>query len=200
MPLQALRVAGGWGSQIWRQSAHEGGKVVSLKHRPPLLVYIRGWVNPRAIERAEGLCQWNIPMRSSGIEPATFRLAAQFLNQLRHCVPPTPRDVGNSIIIITAHNVIHFPCNKIWRKYWRVTMAILMSLATLPRSEHFQEMLTVWKQASSSYPARGPRGWFILPALKGSMQHNGFYELLYIRLWAIVYSFVIVLKIKIPLL
>jgi hypothetical protein len=35
-PWQALRVQGGWGSQILRQLANAGGKVVSPIHRPPL--------------------------------------------------------------------------------------------------------------------------------------------------------------------
>jgi hypothetical protein len=57
-PGQALRVPGVWGSQILRQSAHEGGKVVSPTHRPPLpqeiflvLISVKVWVDPRAIVR-----------------------------------------------------------------------------------------------------------------------------------------------------
>ena len=94
-PGQAMRVAGGSGSQISRQSAHEGGKVVSHTHRPLLPIRKYSWYSflleaestPRDIVRPEELCQWKIPRTPSRIEPATFRLVAQCFNQLRHRVP-----------------------------------------------------------------------------------------------------------------
>jgi hypothetical protein len=55
-PRQTVRVPGVWGSQISRQTEHGSSKVVSPRHRPPLLpgnipvlISVRGWVNLRAI-------------------------------------------------------------------------------------------------------------------------------------------------------
>jgi hypothetical protein len=84
-PWQALRVPAGWGSQILRQSTHEGDKVVRPSHRTPLPPRnipgtVRGWVDPRAIVQPEELCQLKNPVTPSGIEPVTFRFVAQCLN------------------------------------------------------------------------------------------------------------------------
>jgi hypothetical protein len=89
-PGQALGVPGVWGSQISRQSAHEGGKVISSTHRPPLplvLISVRGWVDPKAIVRPKGLCQWKIPMTPSRIEPGKFEYTSYGTHLVRYVKP-----------------------------------------------------------------------------------------------------------------
>ena len=51
---------------------------------PLVLTSIRDSVDLRGIVRPEGLRQLKIPVTPSGIEPATSRLVAQYLTQLRN--------------------------------------------------------------------------------------------------------------------
>jgi hypothetical protein len=94
-PGLAQRVPGGLGSQISWHSAREGGEVASFTHRSPLppgrylvLIFRRGWVDPRAMVRSEGDMSLKNPVAPPGIDPGTVRLVAQRLN---HYAAPVPK-------------------------------------------------------------------------------------------------------------
>ena len=90
-----LKVPEDSGSQISRQSGHEDDEVVCPTQSPPLPPFSKkySWYSSLLeaestpglqCGRKEGVCQLKITVTSSRIEPATFRLVAQCLNEMRH--------------------------------------------------------------------------------------------------------------------
>jgi hypothetical protein len=105
-PGQALRVTGGWGSQISRQSAHERGKVVSPTHRSPLPPRKYSWYSFLLEAESKDYVNEKNPMTPSGIEPAAFRLVVQ-------CSAVPRQNVKCVDVNYTSHGCMNFP--KIWQ-------------------------------------------------------------------------------------
>jgi hypothetical protein len=67
---------------------------------------LESWSDTRAIVRLEGLGQLKIPMASSEIETATFRLVVQCLSQLRYRVPRCLYRIRGKQAISSSHNFL----------------------------------------------------------------------------------------------
>ena len=93
-PDVAQRVPGVLGSQIcmtfgtWRWwGRHPHAPATFTPRNVLVLIFTRGWVNPRAMVRTEGKTSLKNPVTPLGIDPGTVWLVAQRLN---HYATPDP--------------------------------------------------------------------------------------------------------------
>ena len=105
--------------RISRYSAHEGGKIVSPMYWLPLLprrylvlIFGRGWVDPRSTLQPGGFGQRKIPMTPLGIKPMTFLPTVQCLNQLYHRIPLIAYQGWQSKILLGNRSFLFTGCQR----------------------------------------------------------------------------------------
>jgi hypothetical protein len=77
-------------TRTWRWQGYQpyAPAVFTLQGKTLVLISVRSWVDHRATVQPERLGQWKISKTPSGMKSAAFWLVAQYLIQLRYCVPP----------------------------------------------------------------------------------------------------------------
>ena len=135
-----------------------------------IFIYARGWVDPWAIVRPEMLNQWKPPIDPSVIEPGTFRLVAQCLNQLCQSVFLMKEAISHLYLLGKTVFIPHPLLKDMWfvrgsYRKWRAiifckvtcfiietkyTTLIYITFFIFPHNRHFfvlifSSVLEVWK-------------------------------------------------------
>jgi hypothetical protein len=112
-----------------------------------VLISVRGWVDPRAMVRPEGLCQWKIPMAPWGINPATFFYVGYEMKFTNKRVYILCQTFGNA-----ATCVSHADGRSLWAQIERCSFVWLLSVrASLFPRPILQgiSVTTMWDTAQS---------------------------------------------------
>jgi hypothetical protein len=105
-----------------------------------VLISVRGWLDARTIGPLEGFGQLKNPTTSSRIEPATFRLVVQFLNQLRYRVPPKLQFAA--CILIFTFYITGGKIKRVWQRIFpRFTLLLIFRECNFYLSLSFRTLL-----------------------------------------------------------
>ena len=100
--------------KVVRFSASRTGRLY-LQEKLLVLIFIRGWVGPRAKARSEGNMSLKNPVTPPGIDPGTVRLLAQRLNHLT----PNGHFSGRTAPLTSRFCILYIYSTNICTEYFK---------------------------------------------------------------------------------